>query len=117
MRHSKNLFVPINLVLLLACFGQLFAAQNAGATNFEYDYSKSQVILSEEQRDSKIFQVGKLQIAASPQKVFETLTDYGHATTIFSRLRQCEVLSSSGQKKRSFSPRQQPVAYLTLIMF
>ncbi len=95
--------MPVRIVILIVvCFGQLFFAQSTWATNYEFELSKDLVTLSEEQRDNKIFQVGKLKIAASPQKVYETLTDYEHATIIFSHLRQCEVLTSSGAIKNIY---------------
>ena len=57
---------------------------------------------SEEKRDNKIFQVAKIVINASPEKVFKTFTDYKRAPQIFSHLKKSNILSVNGNKKTIF---------------
>lgn len=49
--------------------------------------------------DGKTFIISRTTVKASPERVFDVLTDYDNATKIFSNLKSCEVVKSSGNEK------------------
>ena len=60
---------------------------------------KGDISQSEENRNNKIFQVAKIVIKASPEKVFKTFTDYDQAPKIFSYLKKSKIMTVDGPRK------------------
>jgi uncharacterized membrane protein len=62
--------------------------------------SLSTFAIEEQQIGKKTFITSKIIIAASPARVWEVLTDYDGAASMFSNVNSCKVLSSSGSTKK-----------------
>ncbi|MBU6450527.1 MAG: SRPBCC family protein [Cyanobacteria bacterium REEB67] len=56
-------------------------------------------IMSEEQMHGKTYVVAKMEINAPPEKVFQILADYDHATKVFPQIKQCKLVTDKGATK------------------
>lgn len=65
----------------------------------EADLLAGKVSQSEEKRDGKTFEVAKIIIKASPNKVFQVFTNYENTPKIFSNLKKVKIVGASGKKK------------------
>ncbi len=61
------------------------------------------VVLSEETRDKKTFQVAKIVIKANPEVVYKLFTDYENAPSVFSYLKGCRIISTKPNKQVWFA--------------
>jgi ribosome-associated toxin RatA of RatAB toxin-antitoxin module len=59
----------------------------------------SQPDLSEEAVGKKVFEVCRIQVKASPDKVWGILTDYRNSTNVFPTMKKCELLQDKGHVK------------------
>lgn len=75
------------------------------------------VIHHEEEIGSKDFIVSKTLVHASPQKVFEIVTDYPNAVRYFTNLTACEVLSEkNGVKQVHFGAKANGLMKLDYVL-
>jgi ribosome-associated toxin RatA of RatAB toxin-antitoxin module len=56
----------------------------------------SQPDLSEEEIGKKVFEVCRIQVKASPDKVWKVLTDYRNSPNVFPTMKKCEILKDKG---------------------
>lgn len=56
------------------------------------------MVTAEEVVDGKTFHIGKTIVNASPEQVFDVLTDYANATKLFDNLKKTSVVASSSDE-------------------
>ena len=59
------------------------------------------MVSAEETIDGKVYHVGKTIVKASPEQVFDVLTDYPNATKLFDNLKQTSVVATSADENTS----------------
>jgi len=75
------------------------------------------VVHSEQEIGRKTFIVSKTLINASPEKLFEMITDYGNAVKYFSNLTACQVLSEkNGVKNVRFHAKASGIMKLDYVL-
>jgi carbon monoxide dehydrogenase subunit G len=68
-------------------------------SSVEETFTETPSITEQRLEDQKTYVVGRVLIDAPPQDVWRVLTDYKHATDLFTNLRACEVLEERGSTK------------------
>ena len=93
---NKNVGLGLLTIVLAASF-LLSAPSTSGAPLHP---AKDQAIaVSEEQIDNKPYSVTHVLVHARPEQVWQVLTDYGTAATVFPTLQQCQVVTEHGTTK------------------
>jgi ribosome-associated toxin RatA of RatAB toxin-antitoxin module len=64
------------------------------------DHPCDNIVVGDEEINSKPYQVTRVLIKSSPQQVWQVLTDYNSAPKIFPTLKQCQVIADAGNCKR-----------------
>jgi ribosome-associated toxin RatA of RatAB toxin-antitoxin module len=84
-------------VTLAACLGINCSAMPSIAKDHQ---QADNIVVADEQINSKPYQVARVLVKSSPQQVWQILTDYNSASKTFPTLKKCQVIADAGNCKR-----------------
>lgn len=92
-------------------------AQSSGSKSIAMAAPLTRVVHSEQEMGNKDFIISKTIVHASPEKVFEIVTDYPNAVKYFSNLTACDVLSEkNGVKQVHFNAKASGLMKLDYVL-
>jgi coenzyme Q-binding protein COQ10 len=101
LKKSVAVFSLAASALIFPCAFQndhdLFSCQAAFAKGTAKSIAGETVC--EEQMHGKTYVVARVMVKAPPEKVFQILTDYDHANSVFPQVKQCKLVKDKGATK------------------